>query len=76
MAEFGGFFNSVNGDRKYKSEDLAKYLRTFMSTGVNPAIDNLRVYKKNNKALLILLTPEPYTIIIINNIGNTLSKKT
>lgn len=51
MAEFGGFFNSVNGDRKYKSEDFAKYFRTFMSTGVNPAIDNLRVYKKNNNTV-------------------------
>lgn len=51
MAEFGGFFNSVNGDRKYKSEDFAKYFSTFMSTGVNPAIDNLRVYKKNNNTV-------------------------
>lgn len=53
MAEFGGFFNSVNGDRKYKSEDFAKYFSTFMSTGVNPAIDNLRVYKKNNNTIEI-----------------------
>lgn len=51
MAEFGGFFNSINGDRKYKSEDFAKYFTTFMSTGVNPAIDNLRVYKKNNNTV-------------------------
>ncbi|MDU4910552.1 hypothetical protein [Clostridium baratii] len=53
MSEFGGFFNSVNGDRKYKSEDFAKYFSTFMSTGVNPAIDNLRVYKKNNNTIEI-----------------------
>lgn len=53
MAEFGGFFNSVNGDRKYKAEDFAKYFSTFMSTGVNPAIDNLRVYKKNNNTIEI-----------------------
>ena len=32
------------------------------------------VYKKNNNALLILFTPEPYNIIMINKIGNTLSK--
>ncbi|MBY0755019.1 hypothetical protein K5V21_06065 [Clostridium sardiniense] len=51
MAEFGGFFNSISGDRKYKSEDFAKYFTTFMSTGVNPAIDNLRVYKKNNNTV-------------------------
>ena len=53
MAEFGGFFNSVKGDRKYKAEDFAKYFSTFMSTGVNPAIDNLRVYKKNNNTIEI-----------------------
>lgn len=48
MAEFGGFFNSINGDRKYKSEDFAKYFKTFMSTGINPTIDNLKVYKKSS----------------------------
>ena len=34
-----------------------------------------RVYKKNNKADLSLYCPDPYTNIIINNIGKTLSKK-
>ena len=53
MAEFGGFFNSVNGDRKYKSEDFAKYFKTFMSTGVNPDKESLRVYKKNTTQIEI-----------------------
>ena len=35
-----------------------------------------KVYKKNNKADLILASPEPYNIITINNTGNTLSKNT
>ncbi|MDQ0150562.1 hypothetical protein ACFO6R_12750 [Eubacterium multiforme] len=53
MAEFSGFFNSVNGDRKYKSEDFAKYFKTFMSTGVNPALDSLKVYKRNSTSIEI-----------------------
>lgn len=54
MAEFGGFFNSVNGDRKYKSEDFANYFKTFIGTGINPATDNLRVIKVNNTQIKIL----------------------
>lgn len=48
MAEFGGFFNSVNGDRKYKSEDFANYFKTFIGTGINPSTDNLGVVKVSN----------------------------
>ncbi|GAB6169700.1 hypothetical protein JCM1393_21600 [Clostridium carnis] len=54
MAEFGGFFNSVNGDRKYKSEDFANYFKTFISTGINPTTDNLRVIKVSNTQIKIL----------------------
>ena len=54
MAEFGGFFNSVNGDRKYKSEDFANYFKTFMSNGINPSTDNLRVVKVSNSQIKIL----------------------
>lgn len=54
MAEFGGFFNSVNGDRRYKAEDFANYFRTFIGTGVNPSKDNLRVIKKNNTQIGIM----------------------
>ena len=51
MAEFGGFFNSVSGDRKYKAEDFAKYFKSFIGNGINPALDSLRVYKKNNDTI-------------------------
>lgn len=54
MAEFGGFFNSVNGDRKYKSEDFANYFKTFISNGINPSTDNLRVVKLSNSQIKIL----------------------
>lgn len=54
MAEFGGFFNSVNGDRKYKSEDFANYFKTFIGTGISAATDNLRVVKVSNTQIKIL----------------------
>ncbi|MEG1256904.1 hypothetical protein [Clostridium sp.] len=54
MAEFGGFFNSVNGDRKYKSEDFANYFKTFIGNGVNPSTDSLRVIKVSNSQIKIL----------------------
>ncbi|MEF9953425.1 MAG: hypothetical protein RR657_05045 [Peptostreptococcaceae bacterium] len=53
MAEFGGFFNSVGGDRRYKSEDFAKFFKTFMTTGINPNKDSLSVYKKSNSQIEI-----------------------
>ncbi|MBE6055842.1 hypothetical protein [Clostridium sp.] len=53
MAEFGGFFNSVNGDRKYKSEHFANYFKTFITTGVNPAPGSLKVLKKSNTQIEI-----------------------
>lgn len=48
MAEFGGFFNSVSGDRKYKAESFANYFSTIITTGVNPAPGSLKVMKKSN----------------------------
>ena len=54
MAEFGGFFNSVNGDRKYKAEDFANYFKAFIGTGINPKTDNLRVIKVSNTQIKIL----------------------
>ncbi|MEG0642141.1 MAG: hypothetical protein RR515_06045 [Clostridium sp.] len=54
MGEFGGFFNSVNGDRKYKSEDFANYFKTFIGNGVKPSTDSLRVIKVNNTHIKIL----------------------
>lgn len=54
MAEFGGFFNSVGGDRKYKSEDFANYFKTFIGTGINPNTDSLRVVRVSNTQVKIL----------------------
>ncbi|SHI89893.1 hypothetical protein SAMN05444401_1724 [Clostridium amylolyticum] len=53
MAEFGGFFNSISGDRKYKAEDFANYFKTFITTGVNPAPGSLKVLKKSNNQVEI-----------------------
>lgn len=53
MAEFGGFFNSVNGDRKYKAEDFANYFNTFITTGINPTHSSLKVLKKSNNQVEI-----------------------
>ncbi|WP_143316863.1 hypothetical protein [Clostridium sp. HBUAS56017] len=54
MAEFGGFFNSVNGDRKYKAEDFANYFKTFIGDGINPATDSLKVVKISETQVNIL----------------------
>lgn len=36
MAIHSGIFNSVNGDRRYKAEDFARYFATFIGNGVFP----------------------------------------
>ena len=36
MAEKSGFFNSVNGDRKYKADFFAEYFASFIGNGVFP----------------------------------------
>lgn len=54
MAEFGGFFNSSNGDRKYKSEDFANYFKTFIGTGINPSQDSLKVVKVSDTLIKVL----------------------
>lgn len=54
MAEFGGFFNNVNGDRRYKAEDFANYFKTFIGNGVSAAKDSLRVVKVSNSQIKIL----------------------
>lgn len=53
MAEFGGFFNSISGDRKYKAEAFANYFKTFITTGVNPTPGSLKVLKKSNNQIEI-----------------------
>jgi hypothetical protein len=42
--EKSSFFNSVNGDRKYKAEDYANYFNKFITNGVFPNVaSNLQV---------------------------------
>ncbi|GAA0735461.1 hypothetical protein [Clostridium oceanicum] len=53
MSEFGGFFNSVAGDRRYKAEDFSNYFKTFITTGVNPHPQSLKVLKKSNSQVEI-----------------------
>lgn len=36
MAEKSGFFNSVNGDRKYKADFFAEYFASFIGNGIFP----------------------------------------
>lgn len=52
--EKSSFFNSVNGDRKYKASDLAEYFNSFISNGVfpNPSI-NLQVLNNNDMTITL-----------------------
>lgn len=59
MAEKSGFFNSANGDRKYKADFFAEYFGTFISNGIFPnpstmcqvmANDDMTVTVKAGKA--------------------------
>ena len=36
MAEKSGFFNSVNGDRRYKADFFAEYFASFIGNGIFP----------------------------------------
>lgn len=54
MAEFSGFFNSINGDRKYKAEDFANYFKSIIGTGINSSQDSLRVIKKSNTQITVM----------------------
>jgi hypothetical protein len=58
MAESSGFFNSSNGDRKYKAEFFAKYFATFISNGVfpNPST-NLQVVANNDMTVTVKAGP-------------------
>jgi len=47
--ELYSFFNSVNGDRKYKADDWARYFSKFITNGVFPNIgSNLQVVTDGN----------------------------
>lgn len=52
--EWSGFFNSVNGDRKYKAGDFAKFFNTLVSNGYisNPST-SLQVVSNNNLTITV-----------------------
>ena len=54
MAIRSGFFNSVNGDRKYDARRFAEYFATFISNGVfpNPST-NLQVMANNDMTVTV-----------------------
>lgn len=54
MAIRSGFFNSVNGDRKYDAKRFAEYFASFIGNGVfpNPS-DNLQVIANNNMTVTV-----------------------
>lgn len=54
MAEFGGFFNSSKGDRKYKAEHFANYFKTFIGTGISPTQDSLKVIRISDNLIKVL----------------------
>lgn len=52
--EKSSFFNSINGDRRYKAEDYANYFASFIGNGVfpNPST-NLQVLNNNNMTITL-----------------------
>ncbi len=54
MAEKSGFFNSSNGDRKYKADFFAEYFSSFISNGIfpNPS-NNLQVIANGDMTVTI-----------------------
>lgn len=52
--EISMFFNSVNGDRRYKAQDFANYFNKLLTNGVfpNPST-NLQIYSDNNMTVTV-----------------------
>ena len=58
MAEMALFFESVNGDRRYKVAELVSYLRPFFSDGVFPNPSTGQQVKQNTEAdMFVLVQP-------------------
>ena len=54
MAIRSGFFNSVNGDRKYDAGGFAEYFATFIGNGVFPNLStNLQVVANNDMTVAV-----------------------
>lgn len=48
MALESGFFNSVNGDRKYNAEQMSRYFENILSNGVFKRIENSMLVSANS----------------------------
>lgn len=54
MTVRSSFFNSVNGDRRYKSNHFAEYFASFIANGIFPNPSNtLQVYEKTNMTVTV-----------------------
>lgn len=53
MAEKSTFFNSVNGDRKYRAEDIAAHFAKLITNGVYPAGTQLQVTEDTGMAVTV-----------------------
>lgn len=54
MAIRSGFFNSINGDRKYKAEDMAEYWGSLVGNGVHPEPETgLKVVPNDDMAITV-----------------------
>lgn len=54
MAEKSGFFNSINGDRRYKADFFAEYFSSFIGNGVFPNPSNaLQVIASTNMSIIV-----------------------
>jgi len=54
MALESGFFNSVNGDRKYNAEEMSRYFENILSSGVFKRIENcMRVSANSGMTLTV-----------------------
>lgn len=52
--EWSGFFNSVNGDRKYKAEDFAKFFNTLVTNGyISTPSTSLQVVANNDLTVTV-----------------------
>ena len=60
MAWSSGFFNSVNGDRLYNSQQLSELFKGLISNGVYEAVDNKMAVEPNNGMTIQIATGRGY----------------
>ena len=60
MAWSSGFFNSVNGDRLYNSQQLSELFKGLISNGVYESVDNKMAVEPNNGMTIQIATGRGY----------------